>query len=185
MPVKQTTELLDISYPTVFNWYARFREHIPKEKLDCLLSCEVAADELYTKGHCVLGVKEKGTRKIALHVLNAQHAQRQHVVSFLASHVQAETKLCTDGSALYRGIGNWHKLKHEYEIHKKFEFAKTAEIEGVWGVFRTFIRRMYHHVTEYKLEDLANEFVLRFRKDEIFESPLTYWKICLIPEPFA
>jgi hypothetical protein len=46
-------------------------------------------------------------------------------------------------------------LKHEYEIHKRFEFKLTSEIEGLWGVFRTFVRRMYHHVTRYKLEDLS------------------------------
>jgi len=167
IPLKQASFIVGVSYPTVFAWYGRFREHMPKERLECLLKDDVAADELYTKGHCVLGAKEKGTRNIRIRVLSEQHAQRQHVIEFLMKNVRAESRLSTDGSALYRGIGNWHRLKHEYEIHKKFEFSLTSEIEGLWGVFRTFIRRMYHHVTEYKLEEIANEFVLRFRKDEI------------------
>lgn len=185
IPLKQTSLIVGVSYPTVFSWYGRFREHVPKERLECLLEDKVATDELYTKGHCVLGAKEKGTRKISIRVLPVQYAQRQHVIEFLVRNVKAETELSTDGSALYKGIGNWHRLRHTYEIHKKFEFSKTAEIEGLWGVFRTFIRRMYHHVTEYKLEEIANEFVLRFRKDEIFENPQRYLEICLNPEPFA
>ena len=74
------------------------------------------------------------------------------------------------------GIGNWHKLKHSYEIHRKFEFALTAEIEGLWGVFRTFVRRLYHHVTRYKLEELVAEFCLRFRQAELFKIRSLIWK---------
>ena len=132
-----------------------------------------------------MGAKEKGTRNIVMKVLHEKDPNKGHAVDFLTRFVSANSHLFTDGGSIYKGIGNWHKLKHTYELHKKFEFTLTAEIEGLWGVFRTFIRRMYHHVTNYKLEELVCEFCLRFRKDEIFENPLSYLNICLKEKPFA
>lgn len=185
VPIAQTQEIIGLSYPTVFNWYKKFRDHIPREKIDTLLSGNVACDEMYTKGNCIMGAKQKGTRNIMLKVLHKKDSNRSDAVDFLVQFTKANSNLFTDGSAIYKGIGNWHKLKHTYEIHKKWEFSLTAEMEGIWGVFRTFVRRMYHHVTNYKLEDLVHEFCLRFRRDEIFETPLNYWLICLSSKPFA
>lgn len=174
-----------LSYPTVFNWYQKFREHIPKERAETLLGGNVAADELYTKHSAVIGAKEKGTRNIALKVIHHKSVDRREAIDFLSKFIKSNSNLFTDGAAIYRGIGNWVNVQHQYEIHKKFEFTLTAEIEGLWGVFRTFIRRMYHHVTRYKLEDLVTEFCLRFRQDKVFSSPRDYFRICLSDKPFA
>lgn len=184
IPVKQATDLTELSYPTVFSWYARFRDHIPKERVATILRGNVACDEMFTKETAIMGAKQKGTRNIMLKVLHDKHPTKAHAVDFLTQFVEAQSHLCTDGSGIYKGIGNWHKLTHAYEVHRKFEFTLTAEIEGIWGVFRTFVRRMYHHVTIYKLDDLVSEFCLRFRQDEIFESPYDYLKVCLTPRPF-
>lgn len=183
--IQHTMDMTNLSYPTVFNWYQRFRDQIPKEKLDTLLQGNIACDEMYTKGAAVLGAKQKGTRNIALKVIHQNSVERHHAVQFLTEFAKANSNLFTDGAAIYKGIGNWHKLKHKYEIHKKWEFSLTAEIEGLWACLRTFIRRMYHHVTRYKLEDLVSEFCLRFRHDEIFETPEYYWQTCLSTKPFA
>lgn len=177
--------ITELSYPTVFGWYQKFREHIPKERIDTVLGGNIACDEMYTKGAAVLGAKEKGTRNIALRVIHQKSVERHHAVEFLQRFAKANSHLFSDGAAIYRGIGNWTGLKHRYEIHKKWEFTLTAEIEGLWGCLRTFIRRMYHHVTRYKLEDLVTEFCLRFRQDKIFENPREYWLVCLSTKPFA
>lgn len=177
-------EVAGVSYPTVFAWYQRFREHIPKERVDTLLAGNIACDEMFTRDTAIIGAKQKGTRNIMLRVLHEKHPNKSHAVQFLSRFTKQNSHLFTDGSGIYKGIGNWHRLKHTYEIHRKFEFALTAEIEGVWGVFRTFVRRMYHHCTKYKLEAVVQEFCLRFRQDEIFNSPRDYWEICLSTEPF-
>jgi len=184
IPLTQTCEFTQLSYPTVRAWYTRFREHIPQEKLAIVLNGTVACDEMFTKGNSIIGAKEKGTRNIALKVLHTTSVNKQQAVAFLVSAVKAHSELHTDGAGIYRGIGNWHTLKHTYEIHKKWEFSLTAEIEGLWACFRTFVRRMYHHVTTYKLEELVSEFVLRFRQDKVFETPYEYVAICLKPRPF-
>ncbi|MBU6431354.1 transposase [Patescibacteria group bacterium] len=183
--IQHAMNMTELSYPTVFNWYQKFREKIPKEKLDALLKGNIACDEMYTKGNAVIGAKQKGTRNIALKVVHQKSVERHHAVNFLTQFVKANSSLFTDGAAIYKGIDKWHKLKHTYEIPSKFEFALTAEIEGLWACLRTFIRRMYHHVTRYKLEDLVSEFCLRFRQDEIFENPENYLRNCLSPKPFA
>jgi len=61
-----------------------------------------------------------------------------------------------------------------FDIHKKFEFTNTSEIEGMFGVLRTFIRRMYHHTTPEKFPDIMCEFYYRFSHPEIFSSPYEY-----------
>lgn len=183
--VMNAVEITGLSRVSVFVWYAKFSEHIPKELLDTLLSGDIACDEMYTKGNAIIGAKQKGTRNIALKVLHQKSVERHHAIDFLMRFTKANSRLCTDGGSIYRGIDKWVNLKHEYEIHKRFEFTLTSEIEGVWGVFRTFVRRMYHHVTMYKLEDLVSEFCLRFRQDKIFENPENYLRVCLSTKPFA
>jgi transposase-like protein len=183
--LQQAMDLAGISYPTAREWYSRFRDRIPSEKRQILLSGVVACDELYVKDESIIGAKQKGTRNIALKVVGADRVNRTDAINFLRDFVKVNSHLHTDGSSLYKGCGNWHKLIHTYELHKKWEFALTSEIEGVWAVFRTFVRRMYHHVTRYKLAAVVAEFCLRFRQDEIFNSPDDYWRICLSPKPFA
>lgn len=184
-PLLHAMDITGVSYPTARRWYGLFRKHIPAERLDILLSGNIAADEMFTRDTAIMGAKQKGTRNVAFTVLHEKHPNKGHAVDFLQRFTKVNSRLFTDGSAIYRSIGNWHRLKHQYEIHSKFEFALTAEIEGVWGCFRTFVRRVYHHCTVYKLEDMVKEFCLRFRRDEIFDSPQQYWEICLSPKPFA
>lgn len=185
MPPERGMDITGLSYPTTFNWYAKFRDHIPKELTDIILSGDVAGDEMYVKGAAIIGAKQKGTRNIALRVIHQKSVNKGHAVDFLTRFVTSNSHLFTDGAGIYRGIGNWHRLKHSYEVHSRFEFALTAEIEGLWGVFRTFVRRMYHHVTKYKLEAVVSEFCLRFRQHKIFQSPQDYLQLCLSPKPFA
>lgn len=185
IPVKQGAVIVGVSYPTVFNWYARFRAKIPKEMINSLLGGQIACDEMYTKHLAIIGAKQKGTRKVALRVLPSKSVNKGQAVDFLLQFTKANSHLFTDGAGIYRGIGNWHKLKHTYELHNKWQFSLTAEIEGVWACFRTFVRRMYHHVTRYKLAELVAEFCLRFSQAEIFTNPFNYLVICLSTKPFA
>ncbi|MDE2233903.1 MAG: IS1595 family transposase, partial [Patescibacteria group bacterium] len=111
--VQQTRDTTELSYPTVFNWYQRFRTHIPKEKLDTLLKGNIACDEMYTRHNAIVGAKEKGTRNIAIRVLHEKSVDRKDAVEFLRQFVKTHSNLFTDGAAIYRGIGNWHRLKHQ------------------------------------------------------------------------
>jgi transposase-like protein len=104
-PIQHAQDMTGLSYPTVCMWYSRFRAHIPMEKLDTLLSGKIAADEMYTKHCAIIGAKERGTRNIALKVIHGRSVQRHHAVEFLTRFVRANSKLFTDGAAIYKGIG--------------------------------------------------------------------------------
>ncbi len=74
----------------------------------------------------------------------------------------------------YKYGKNYWMLRHKSDNHSKWEFGLTSEIEGLFGNLRTFIRRMYHHVTPDKLPEYVSEFCFRFSLPELFNSPNEY-----------
>ena len=131
-------------------------------------------DEAFFKGWILIMAKDTERRTLAHMMILEASPQRHHAVAFLERHVVPESRLFTDGGSIYRGIESWWPVTHETDIHRKFEFGKTSQIEGTFGNLRTFIRRMYHHVTPAKLPSVVTEFSLRFCQPDIFDSPLTY-----------
>ena len=171
IPVKQARKLTHLSEESVRRWYEQFRLHVPQ--YDVNLSNAVQMDEAYFKNWILVMAKDT-QRQLAHVMISESSVQRQHAVQFLERFVAPESNLYTDGAGIYRGIDHWWPVNHMWDIHKKFEFGKTSEIEGTFGNLRTFIRRMYHHVTPAKLPSVVSEFSLRFCRKDIFESPHTY-----------
>ena len=97
-----------------------------------------------------------------------------HANHFLFQKIKPGTELWTDGAMIYQGIERWWPVVHTKDIHKKFEFTHTSEIEGMFGCLRTFIRRMYHHVSAEEMPANVREFCFRFSSPELFENPLYY-----------
>lgn len=187
VPLDQTSNLTGLSLKTVEKWFAKFRSKIP-EDFEVRLSENVQMDEMYRggkkNGYSIIGAKQKGTRKIVCKVIQRPSVQRHNIVEFLSQFVEPGTTLCTDGGSIYKKISNWWPVDHRFEIHKKFEFALTSEIEGLWGNFVTFIRRMYHHITKGKVVEYVREFVARFSHVNLFSSPLNFLQITLLPVSF-
>lgn len=130
----------------------------------------------------IIGAKQIGTRKIICVPYEKTAADRRDIVQFLEQYVTPyKTQLNTDGASIYKGIQNHWPVWHDKDIHSKGQFGKTSEIEGIWGVFRTFIRRMYHHINNIKLPEYLHEFCIRFSQPEIFDSPLSYLEKTLCP----
>jgi len=175
IPVKQSALLSGLSLVTVRLWFERFRSNLPKEQ--DTLEHLVQLDEAYFGGRkdtqaLFLG-KQDGTRKLAYRLIK-NHPVREDAWEYLETYIKPNTKLFTDGASIYKRIDAWWPVTHERDIHKKFEFEKTSEIEGMFGVLRTFIRRMYHHVTRDKLESVVLEFCMRFSRPEMFKNPQEY-----------
>jgi hypothetical protein len=180
VPVKQAEKLCSLSETTVRHWYEVLRSHLPVQQN--ILTQFVQLDEAYfggKRGRTLFLGKQVGSRKLAFEVLYHTHPAREHAWKFLHTYVAPETVLNTDGAAIYKQINNWWPVYHNRDIHKRFEFAHTSEIEGMFGVLRTFIRRMYHHVTVAKLPSVVGEFCYRFSHPEIFNSPHEYLLITL------
>lgn len=194
VPVDQTMKLCGVSEPTARRWYEKFRDHLPQDKLnDIRLSNIIQMDEAYKgkkdKKYSIIGAKQKTKqgekRKMALHVISKNSVDRRDAIEFMSQHIVPESKLQTDGASIYKGIDNWWPVDHLYEIHKRFEFALTSEIEGLWGNLFTFIRRMYHHITSEKIAELVREFSARSMFPEWFQNPQSYLNIAFqrIPRP--
>lgn len=180
IPVKQTVALTKLSEVTIRHWFDEFRHHLPYNH--DVLNAMVQLDEAYfggRNGKALMLAKEIGSRKLAYQIIPTTNVVREHASWFLESFVAPKSRLFTDGASIYKEIDQWFPVYHTREIHKKFEFELTSEIEGMFGVLRTFIRRMYHHVTCAKLGEYVGEFCYRFSHPEIFESPYQYLLISL------
>lgn len=172
IPVKQSVALANFSEVSVRHWFELFRNNLPNDEV--VLTNLVQLDEAYFKNTGLMLGKQVGSRKLAWTVLNTTNVQRHHATSFLQQYVTPQTQLNTDGAKIYRNIDQWWPVNHKFDIHKKWEFSQTSEIEGMFGCLRTFIRRMYHHVNSDKLPELVGEFCYRFSSPEIFNNPQSY-----------
>lgn len=172
VPVRQTEALTERSEEAVRRWYGHFRAHLPETPV--ILEKIVQLDEAYFRDQALVLGKQVGTKRLAHALLTTASVDRRQTMAFLAQHIKPRTRLQTDGAAIYQGIEAWWPVEHRRDIHKKFEFGQTSEIEGMFGTLRTFIRRMYHHATPAQLPELVREFCTRFSSPELFQNPRIY-----------
>ena len=172
IPVKQTVALSGLSNVSVRKWFDTFRGHLPEESH--ILEHVVQLDEAYFKKMTLIMGKQKGTRNLAYDVIMGTSVQKHHAGYFLFRKVKPGTAIWTDGAGIYQGIEKLWPVKHITDLHRKFEFEHTSEIEGVFGNYRTFVRRMYHHHWSTNLEKYVREFCFRFSSPELFKNPLFY-----------
>jgi len=188
VPIDQSGRLLKLSRPTIYRWYELFRNNLPEQD-DVRLEGTIQIDEAYfggrKKGVAIVAAKQAKTSKIAAFVVPASSVQRHDITPFLRQHVAPGSRLWSDGALIYRGIGRHWPVEHAYDIHRKGEFSKTSEIEGFWGCLRTFIRRMYHHVTVAKLPEMLKEYQCRLMHPEMFDSPSSFLHKTLTTVSFA
>lgn len=177
IPVKQTVKLCHVNEKTVYLWFRQFRIHLPQ--LEPILRGTVQMDEAYFRQMSLVMAKQIGGRKIAFRIYPGKSVGKPEACRFLYEFVEPRTRLQTDGGGIYKGITQWWPVTHRTDIHKKWEFELTSEIEGMFGNLRTFLRRMYHHVTPGALPEYVSEFCVRFSSPEMFSSPHTYLKTTL------
>jgi transposase-like protein len=183
IPVKQTHKLCHLSEVSVYGWFRTFRLHLPA--FEPILEGKIQMDEAYFKNISLLLAKQVGSNKLAHQILFKNSVDRSEAAQFLFQWVSPHSTLQTDGGAIYKNIDQWWQVNHRVDIHKKFLFGLTSEIEGMFGNLRTFIRRMYHHASPEYLPEYVREFVVRFSSPEIFNSPNDYLAKTLKPFPFA
>jgi len=182
VPVLQTIKLCHVSEQTVRYWFRQFRIHLPE--FEPILEGCIQMDEAYFKSLSLVMAKQVGSKKLAHQIIFKNSVNKQEAANFLFQFIKPKSKLNTDGAGIYRGIDSWWQVKHSKDIHSKWEFGKTSEIEGMFGCLRTFIRRMYHHVTPEYLPEIVSEFCIRFSLPEIFDSPLNYLEKSIHTVPF-
>lgn len=167
---------------TVRHWYREYRLHLPC--FNEILEGEVQMDEAYFKSLSLLMAKQKGERKLSHQFIFKNSVNKGEATDFICQCIKPGSKLNTDGSSIYKKVEDWWQVKHRTDVHKRFEFGLTSEIEGMFGNLRTFIRRMYHHVTPEYLPEYVSEFCVRFSSPEIFDSPFKYLEKSISSVPF-
>ncbi len=182
IPVLQTQKLCHVGEEATRYWFREFRLHLPD--LQPILNGKVQMDEAYFHSLSLLLAKQVGTKKLAHQMIFKNSVNKTEATQFIFQSIQPNSKLQTDGSGVYKGIEQWWQVKHKVDIHRKFQFGLTSEIEGMFGNLRTFIRRMYHHATPQYLPEYVSEFCLRFSSPEMFSSPNDYLAVSLKPVPF-
>lgn len=175
-------KLYSVSEETARFWFRQFRLHLPQ--FEPILEGKVQMDKAYFKSLSLLLAKQEKSNKLAHQIIFKNSVNKSEAAYFIFQYIKPRSELHTDGSVIYKGINKWWPLKHKKDIHKKFEFGLTSEIEGMFGNLRTFIRRMYHHTTPEYMPEIVSEFCIRFSSQEIFESPLSYLENTLKPVPF-
>lgn len=139
--VLQTQKLCHVSEEAVRHWFRQFRLHLPD--IMPILSGQVQMDEAYFRSLSLLMAQQVGTKKIAHQIIFKGAVNKGEAANFLFQHIEPKSQLQTDGSSIYKHINQWWQVKHKVDIHKRFEFGLTSEIEGRFGNLRVFITRMY------------------------------------------
>lgn len=131
IPVLQAQSLCHLSEEAVRRWYRQFRLHLPES--EALLRGTVQMDEAYFKGLSLMMAKQTGTRKVAHQMLFKKSVNKSEAMQFVFQSIQPNSRLQTDGGAIYKKVDRWWPVTHRVDIHRKFEFGLTSEIEGMFG----------------------------------------------------
>lgn len=182
VPILQSQKLCHVGEEAARYWFRQFRLHLPEFEL--ILQGKVQMDEAYFRSLSLVMAKQVGSKKLAHQMIFKNSVDKKEAANFLFQFIQPKTQLQTDGASIYRSIDQWWQVRHKRDIHRKFEFGLTSEIEGMFGNLRTFIRRMYHHTTPEYLPEIVAEFSVRFSHPEIFDSPLKYLEKSIHHVPF-
>jgi hypothetical protein len=114
----------------------------------------------------ILSLVERGGEVRSFHIPHATMDQVAHIVS---NNIYRETRLHTDESKLYHGVGKKFTA-HETVNHSAKEYARgdvtTNTVEGYFSIFKRGMRGVYQHCDEKHLHRYLAEFDFRYNHRE-------------------
>jgi transposase-like protein len=184
-------DMAGVSYPTVRRYYDLMRH-----KADAFVTLRskkklcgrVAADGCYVGKQrnnnqaLVLGAVQEDYTNIALRIVPQE--EQGYVEKFLYDTTAKGSHILHDGHKAYNDL-DWCGYTHETEFHNLHRFVLTSAIERIWALFKTFLRRRYHHVTKQKLQGYLTEFHYKFLYKQTHKKPLQFAQFLLTPVPSA
>lgn len=177
--VCQTTEISLVS--ARFN-YHRLRQLLPKTKGK--LAGDIIADEAYVgrQKHdnqaIIAGVVDRSFKQIRLRIVPDR--EQPTLEQFILDYVETDSILTTDAWTSYYDI-EWYGYSHRIENHQLNQLKLSVPIERVWALFKTLLRRTYHHIWKESLPEYVVEFEARFNHREIVSNPLNLLAYLLSP----
>ena len=110
----------------------------------------------------VFSLVERGGRIRSFHVANVT-ANTLHPI--IAAHASAQSRLMSDESNIYTGIG-WNFASHQTVKHSAKEYvrgdAHTNTVEGSFSILKRGVYGVFHHVSEAHLHRYLSEFDFRY-----------------------
>ena len=110
----------------------------------------------------IMALVQRGGEVRAKHV---NHITGKNVEEFLFRNARRSSRLHTDESKLYTGVGE-HYAAHETVYHAAKEFARgdvtTNSVEGFFGIFKRGMTGVYQHCGEQHLQRYLDEFSFRY-----------------------
>lgn len=143
-----------LSYTTIHRWFWRFREHVPADDQNTMLS----------------GI-ERDTRRLKLQIV--PDTEQDSLEGFLEAHVARGSLVVTDCGTGYSGIA-WLGFPHETWNHSKGHFAGTNHIESTWSAMKRYLRKLYGCVPTKHIQLVLNEWMARHNCKQLFASPIHF-----------
>lgn len=178
-----TLEHIGISYQSARANYSKLRRLLPNETGK--LAGDVITDVMY------VGKQKTNNQSLVSGAVNREFTyanlevvpdQEQHTLElFLFKNVDHLNSLVTtDSHPSYNSI-KWMGYGHRQENHSKFELKYSVPIERLWALFKTLIRRTYHHIWKEKLPEYLVEFRARFNHRKTVSDPASLLAYLLNP----
>ncbi len=181
-PLKTVMNITGMSYPTVRYVYSRLRRLLPKFK-DKIMG-DIIVDE------CFVGKQKTDNQVIVAGAVNREFTcvklkvipdlEQGTVESFLCQNVKVPSLITTDGWSSYGDI-EWYGYGHQIDNHSQGQLKLSVPIERVWALFKTLIRRTYHHIWKETIEEYLMKFQARFNYREIVNNPFNLLAYLLKP----
>lgn len=177
---KEVIDWTGVSYVTSRFNYSRIRvliqPHLSTEKLSGKFVCDecFVGKRRNDNQSIVMGGVSDDFQDLRLEIIPDR--EQDSIEGFLVKNYRPTSLIISDGLPSYHDIG-WLGYGHECEIHEKDQLEKTVPIERVWGLFKTFYRRSYHHINKETLSEYLVEFQFKFIHRKNRSNPLYIAKI--------
>jgi len=172
-----------VSYPTARDAYDNLRKLLPNDRDK--LAGDIITDVMYVGKQktdnqaLVSGAVNREFNYINLEIVPDQ--DQGTLEKFIYDNIDHRCSLITtDSHKSYNQI-EWMGYGHQRENHSKFQLKLSVPIERVWALFKTLIRRTYHHIWKEKLIDYLVEFRARFNHRNIVNIPANLLSFLLRP----
>jgi transposase-like protein len=117
----------------------------------------------------VMSLVERGGSVRSFHVPNVEGKTLRRV---MARHASNQSRLITDGSKVYRGIG-WEFEDYAWVDHSRGEYVSKQDatihsntVEGYFSILKRGVYGVFHHVSEAHLHRYLAEFDFRYSNRE-------------------
>ena len=175
-------DALGISYTTIRRWYGRLRAHLPSDDQSELLVDLTEMDESfsgkqkYNNQRIVIGAIEPKTRKIKLQIIT--NRETETFEAFTEASIAPGAVVMTDKHPSYNDLSSMGYSHYAFN-HSEGEYTHTNQIEGLWGVIKRYMRKLYGCVPTKHLQSILDEWTARQNRPSLFTNPENYLDACL------